>query len=75
MKEETRVVPLYQLKDIANTLRMVSNLLSAPKRESCLTRNVMRDWNVVVDLIREHEPTIQEAMSYYHKRNQTPPVI
>lgn len=42
---ETINVPLWELKEIANTLRMVANALDCPKRESCLDRNVMRSWN------------------------------
>lgn len=35
-------VPLWELKEIANTLRMVANALDSPKRKSCLDRNIMR---------------------------------
>lgn len=69
---ETRLVPLWVLREIANTLRMVSNALDSPKRESCLDRNVMRSWNHVVDAIKEHTPTIDESIGYYDKAGQIP---
>ena len=49
MSESTKTinVPLWELKEIANTLRMVANALDSSKRESCLDRNVMRSWNHV----------------------------
>lgn len=70
--KETRTVPLYQLKEIANTLRMVANTLKSPERETCLDRNVMRSWNDVVDIINYHEPSPSEALSYYMRPGQIP---
>lgn len=70
--EELRTIPLRELKEIANTLRMVSNALGSPERETCLDRNIMRSWNNVVDIIKERESTIKESMDYYYKKGQTP---
>lgn len=72
MDEETRVIPLWRLKDIANTLRMVSNVWNSPKRETCLDRNIMRDWNIVVDLIKENDVSVRESCGYYTKIGQIP---
>ena len=65
-------VPLWELKEIANTLRMVANTLDSPKRESCLDRNVMRSWNHVVDMINGHTSSISESISYYSEVGQIP---
>lgn len=69
---ETINVPLWELKEIANTLRMVANALDSPKRESCLDRNVMRSWNNVVDIINGKESSLHENMDYYMKVGQIP---
>lgn len=55
--EETRTVPLWKLKGIEDTLRLVSNTLKSSNRETCLDRNIMRSWNYVSDMIHEREPT------------------
>lgn len=65
-------VPLWQLKEIANTLRMIANALDSPKRETCLDRNIMRSWNYVIDMIKERTPSIDESISYYSKVGQIP---
>ena len=70
--EEIRTVPLWQLKEIANTFRLVANTLNSPKRESCLDRNIMRSWNDVVDIINEHTATPSEHLSYYMRSGQIP---
>lgn len=69
---ETINVPLWELKEITNTLRMVANALDCPKRESCLARNVMRSWNNVVDIINGKESSLHENMDYYMKVGQIP---
>lgn len=37
------MIPLqkFQVEEIEDTLRLVSNMMGAPKRESCLARKVM----------------------------------
>jgi len=74
MSESTKTVevPLWELREIANTLRMVANALDSPKRESCLDRNVMRSWNHVVDMINGHTSSISESLSYYSEVGQIP---
>lgn len=72
MEEETRTIPLWRLKEIANVLRMVSNVLDSPKRESCLDRNIMRSWNIVVDLIKENNVSPQDTCKYYTEIGQIP---
>lgn len=67
-------VPLCELKDIANTLRMVANALDSPKRVSCLDRNVMRSWNYVVDIINGKKASLHESMDYYMKVGQVPSI-
>lgn len=74
MSELTKMikVPLWELKEIADTLRMVANALDSPKRESCLDRNVMRSWNYVVDMIKGKIPSAPESIDYYIKVGQVP---
>ena len=74
MSESTKTinVPLWELKEIANTLRMVANALDSSKRESCLDRNVMRSWNHVVDIIIGKESSPHENIDYYMKFGQIP---
>jgi hypothetical protein len=74
MSELTKTikVPLWELKEIADTLRMVANAFDSPKRESCLDRNVMRSWNHVIDLINGKESSLHENIDYYMKVGQTP---
>lgn len=71
---KTRNVPLWILRETADTLRMVANALESPKRESCLDRNVMRSWNHVNDLIRGHTTSISESLSYYSEVGQMPSI-
>lgn len=70
--EETRTVPLWKLKGIEDTLRLVSNTLKSSNRETCLDRNIMRSWNDVSDMIHEREPTSSESLDYYMKKGQVP---
>ncbi len=72
--DKTINVPLWELREIADTLRMVANALESPKRESCLDRNVMRSWNHVVDLINGHSTSINESLSYYSEVGQMPSI-
>lgn len=67
-------VPLWELKEIADTLRMVANALDSPKRKSCLDRNIMRSWNYVVDMINGKEASLKDLMDYYIKVGQIPSI-
>lgn len=69
---KTVEVPIWELREISNTLRMVANVLDSPERKTCLDREVMRSWNHVVDRINGHTPTISERLSYYNKAGQMP---
>lgn len=70
--EETRTVPLWKLKGIEDTLRLVSNTLKSSNRETCLDRNIMRSWNDVSDMIHKREPTSSESLGYYMTKGQVP---
>lgn len=74
MSELTKTikVPLWELKEISDTLRMVANAHDSPKRESCLDRNVMRSWNHVIDMIKGHTSSISEILRYYNEVGQIP---
>lgn len=74
MNELTKTVkvPIGELKEIANTLRMVANALDSPKRDTCLDRNVMRSWNYAVDMIKGRTPSETEFIDYYMKVGQIP---
>lgn len=74
MSESTKTinVPLWELREIANTLRMVANALDSPKRITCLDRNVMRSWNHVEDMINGRTPSISDSLDYYMKGGQIP---
>ena len=76
MSELTKTikVPLWELKEISDTLRMVANALDSPKRESCLDRNVMRSWNHVVDMIKGRTSSISKSLRYYNEVGQIPNV-
>ena len=67
-------VPLWKLKEIANTLRMVANSLDSPKRISCLDWNVMCSWNYVVNMINGKKSSLHEDMEYYMKVGQVPSI-
>lgn len=70
--DQTINVPLWKLRETAETLRMVANALESSERKSCLDRNVMRSWNHIVDIIREHPTSIEESISYYNTVGQVP---
>lgn len=74
MSEVTEMinVPLWKLKETADTLRMVANALDSSKRETCLDRNVMRSWNHVVDMIKGRDTSIEQSIDYYMKVGQIP---
>lgn len=71
-RDRTISVPLWQLRDIENTLRMAANALNSKARETCLDRHIMRSWNEVSDLISGNKPTLEEVYSYYGEKNQVP---
>ena len=57
MSESTKTinVPLWELKEIANTLRMVANALDSSKRESCLDRNMKQTLEqAAIEAVEKH---------------------
>ena len=64
----------WQVKDIEDTLRLVSNMMDAPKRESCLARNVMVCWNWVTDALNDVpiEETSKNGVMYMMRVGQVP---
>jgi hypothetical protein len=72
MNEPIVEVSVWKLREIADTLRLVSNTLESPKRESCLDRKVMTSWNIVVDILNGHTPSPHESLDYYMKKGQMP---
>ena len=64
----------YQLKYIEDTLRLVSNMIEAPKRDTCLERMVMKCWNWVYDSLHDvpHDITVENGIKYTMEVGQTP---
>ena len=64
----------YQIRDIEDTMRRVSNLLNAPSRETCLKRDIMLCWNWLYDALHDvpSEKTSDRSIDYRMKIGQTP---
>lgn len=64
----------WQVKDIEDTLRLVSNMMDAPKRESCLARKVMVCWNWVTDALNDVQldETSKNGIMYRMRVGQVP---
>lgn len=64
----------WQIESIADTLRMCSNALDAPKRESCLARQIMLCWNWLYDAIHDVpiEETSKNGIMYRMRVGQVP---
>lgn len=64
----------YQVEEIEDTLRLVSNMMEAPNRDTCLKRMVMRCWNYVYDALHDvpQEVTSDNGIHYYLGVGQTP---
>ena len=64
----------WQVEEIADTLRIVANMIDAPKRESCMARNVMQCWNWVSDALNDVpiEETSNNGIMYRMKVGQIP---
>lgn len=45
--EKNITIPLWQLKDVENTLRMASNSLESYKKTTCLDRCICKSWEFV----------------------------
>lgn len=53
-----RVFTEREVKSIKNTLRLCSNMINAPKRDSCLARDIMLCWNIVNDVLNNVDSNI-----------------
>ena len=64
----------WQVEEIADTFRLVSNMMDAPKRESCLARHVMLCWNWCYDALHDvsAEETSQNGIMYRMRVGQVP---
>ena len=64
----------WQVKEIEDTLRLVSNMIDAPKRESCLARQVMQCWNWVHDALNDVsiDETSDNGIMYRMRVGQVP---
>ena len=64
----------WQLKDIADALRLAANRLHSSDRKTCLDRMIMHSWNMVVDALNDVplETTSNNGIMYRMKVGQTP---
>lgn len=65
MQEEMIFVPKWILERMFETYRMLDNTYDFSKRESCLARNVMRDYCNVADLFSDGKINTKEQLTYY----------
>ena len=64
----------WQVKEIEDTLRLVSNQFNSPKRETCLDRMIMQSWNWVVDALNDVpiDTTSENGIMYSMRIGQIP---
>lgn len=64
----------WQLKEIEDTLRLVSNQFNSPKRETCLDRMIMLCWNWCYDALHDVdlETTSGNGIMYRMRVGQIP---
>lgn len=70
-EEKTIAMPIWQLKEIEDTLRIISNIHKSPKRETCFDRNVMASWNIIVNALNGNTNLPNHRLTY----NQVPELI
>lgn len=71
MKTESVEVPKWILERMIETYRMLDNTYDFKKRESCIARNVMRDYCTVVELHNTGKIDQTKQLTYYMgKSNQ-----
>lgn len=63
--EEKIAVPRWILERMNETFRMLDNVYDFKKRESCLARNVMRDYCTVQELLENGKIDINKQLTYY----------
>ena len=53
VKSNTTVtIPLYKLKHIKETLRIVANILESSKKESCIDRMIIKSTDYLKDVLK-----------------------
>ena len=64
----------WQVREIEDTLRLVSNHFNSPKRETCLDRMIMVSLNYVVDALNDVsiDTTSENAIHYRLQVGQFP---
>lgn len=64
----------FQIEEIADTLRLVSNMIGAPKRVTCLDRKVMLCWNWCHDALNDvpSDETSENGIMYRMRVGQVP---
>lgn len=64
----------FQIEEIEDTLRLVSNMMNAPKRETCLARKVMLCWNWCHDALHDvsSDETSDNGVMYRMRVGQIP---
>lgn len=70
-EEKTIAIPIWQLKEIENTLRIASNIHKSPKRETCFDRDVMASWNMVTNALNGNVNLPNHRLTY----NQVPELL
>lgn len=70
-EEKTIAIPIWQLKEIENTLRIASNIHKSPKRETCFDRDVMASWNIVTNALNGDTSLQNHRLTY----NQVPELL
>lgn len=58
-------VPRWVLENMFETLRMCDTVYNISKRESCLHRNMMRDWHHISDLLKDGKINSENNITYY----------
>lgn len=64
----------YQIREIEDTLRLVSNMIDAPKRDTCLKRMVMKCWHWCSDALNNvpQSTTSENFVKYYMRPGLIP---
>ena len=64
----------WQVKEIEDTLRLVSNQFNSPKRETCLDRMIMQCWNWCYDALHDVDldTTSDNGIMYRMRVGQVP---
>lgn len=71
-EKETKEIPTWQLEELSDTFRIISNVLNCKERVTSMDRMIMRAWNHVCDLMNGHLPSSKENYTYYLQAGQEP---